>query len=168
VGTRGTTGFIIDGTRKSGYQQYDSYPSAVGKDVLTFARTLGDSDHELLRVKELARKLKIVPEDGKPTVKQAATLAQYTDSNVSTGNDWYATLRNTQGKPDLILESGYITGNNSFNEEEYDYVLDLDHLTLIVYSGHHKLTAIGFDELPSDEDFIADIEARENALYAEV
>jgi len=154
MGTRGTTGFQIDGVRKSSYQQYDSYLDGVGLDVLNFVREIGEGE-DRERVNILARGLKIVPESGKPTAAEIAHIGTtYLNANVSEGNDWYAFLRETQGKPGLILDAGLVTGNESFRNEEYDYVINLDTDTLDVYAYNEQIGSLPFANLPTDEQFV--------------
>jgi len=38
MGTRGVYGFERDGVKKITYNHYDSYPSALGKDVVSFIK----------------------------------------------------------------------------------------------------------------------------------
>jgi hypothetical protein len=155
MGTRGTTGFQIDGVRKSSYQQYDSYLDGVGLDVLAFTRRIASGEVDRERVNTLARELKLVDESAIPEASEFATIGNvYLNANVSAGNDWYAILRETQGHPDLILDSGFAAGNGSFQNEEYDYVINLDADTLDVYAYGQKLGSLAFAELPTDEEFV--------------
>jgi hypothetical protein len=158
LGTRGTTGFIIDGQRKSSYQQYDSYLEGVGVEVLAFTRKLAAPAKygiDLSSVHKLARDLKIVPESGKPTPEDLKLIGDsYHDGNVSTGSDWYSYLRLTQGNPAAILDSGYATGDDSFGHEEYDYVIDFDAEQLVVYAGGNLIATHPFANLPTNKEFI--------------
>lgn len=153
MGTRGTVGFIIDNERKSSYQQYDSYPSGVGLDVLAFVRQIADPESGVSRalVDALARELRVVPENGKPTADDLKLIGDVYHQNVSSGDDWYSYLRSTQGKPALILDSGYATGHDLFGSEVYDYVINLDSDVLVVYKYGKQIAAYPFTALPTDE-----------------
>ena len=75
MGTRGFTGFVVDGTEKIAYQQFDSYPSGVGVEVLAFLKTYP----ELLAK---ARDLKVVNENSKPSAADVKALQPWTDLGV--------------------------------------------------------------------------------------
>jgi hypothetical protein len=140
MGTRGLTGFVVNNQIKAGYQQFDSYPGGVGVEVLNFCRTL-DKPDSLIELRKKVMALKVVPENGNPTPEQFAELKKngFADSGVSTGSDWYAALRNTQGKPAEILRSGFVTDSASFGNDslfcEWAYVIDTDNNMLEVYKG---------------------------------
>jgi hypothetical protein len=159
------------------YGQYDGYPSGVGMNVLNFCRQgIGSATIEKVI------NLKVVSESDEPTTEEASALSKYSNGNVSTGSDWYATLRETQGNPEMILESGYILNSFEFGFDglfcEWGYVLDLDNGNLDVYRGFfqypsglsglwdretepgsyfpiQKIASFSFDSLPSDEEFLA-------------
>ena len=140
MGTRGLLGVIIDGEEKLTYQQYDSYPDGVGADVRMFlemALTVEGVDG----LRKKARRLKVVNDDMTPTAEDVAALSRYTNTKVGAQStqDWYCLLRETQGKLDLILESGYVRDAASFAADslfcEWGYVVDLDAEVLEVYRG---------------------------------
>lgn len=165
MGTRGTTGFIADGKTFASYQQYDSYPAGVGVQVLQFARQYLAEDRIREDIKAAVLNLKVVDESGKPTAEEVEALKDFTDSHVSTGSDWYATLRNCQGRPDLIIKSGYILDSvANFNQEEYDWQLDLDANVLRGFQGEYVLCEHPFGALPTDEEFVRLAEQEEEAL----
>jgi hypothetical protein len=183
MGTRHLVAFTANGKTKAMYGQYDGYISGVGQTVLDFCRKGIGSD-----TIEKVTKLIVVPEGAEPTPTQANALSKYSDGRVSTGADWYATLRECQGDPALILESGYILDSFNFGYDgifcEYAYVLDFDKGCLDVYKGYQdklnglnglwndtdrwepshdgskkfgvqKVASFKFNDLPSDEDFLA-------------
>src|SRR5271169_1739417 len=94
MGTRGAYGFIVDEVEKVTYNHFDSYPSGLGKDILTF---LSGKDLNLL--KENAQKIQMVDERSVPTKEQIAVCKNFTDLGVSSQseNDWYCLLREAQG-----------------------------------------------------------------------
>lgn len=156
MGTRGITGFIIDGQERMAYQQYDSYPEGVGRDVLNFARSITDIEE----VREKVRALRVVDEHAVVTPEELAEIGKRYWEDVDTGKSWYAYLRATQGNPALIIESGFIAdaSDEAHGEDgwlEYSWVLDLDNREFIGYEGSlaevEKIRA-SFDSLPTDEE----------------
>lgn len=138
MGTRGLTGFVLDNQIKASYQQYDSYPDGVGVDVLAFARGIDD----LVQLRRQVSKLKVVPEQGKPTKAQRDALANRAGITAEEGSDWYWALRDTQGQPGRILESGYILDSADFGKDslfcEWAYLINTDDSTLEVYKGFQE------------------------------
>lgn len=144
MGTRGSTSFVIDGTTKTGYQQFDSYPSGVGDTVLTFIRKVMD-EGRLDEVKEQVRALRVVDDTVKPSAADIKRLKEFHDDRVSTGSEeeWYSLLRNTQGDPEAILRAGVIEDASEFPEKnslfcEYSYVLDFDAEVFEVHRGFQQ------------------------------
>lgn len=144
MGTRGLTGFYLDGEAKLAYMQYDSYPSGAGVHALTWVKnnviSHGYGKYALKTgVADRIRAIRLVLENGIPTAEQRKDLENYTDAKVSTGTDWYSTLRNCQGLPGDYINAGYMPGNKEFGEDslmcEWAYVIDIDKGALDVYSG---------------------------------
>lgn len=137
MGTRHLVAFTAHGETKAMYGQYDGYISGVGMNVLNFCRQgIGSATIEKVI------NLKVVPANGTPTPEEANALSKYSNDSVSSGDDWYATLRECQGDPALILESGYILDSFDFGFDgifcEYAYVLDFDKGCLDVYKGFQE------------------------------
>ena len=144
MGTRHLVGFTHNGVTKANYGQYDGYPSGVGSDVLTFAQSLPKryGEDKVAIINGLGTEvdaLIVVPESGTPTDAERAKLAEFTDARVSSGDDWYAVLRNCQGDLEAILRSGYILDSFNFGFDgifcEWAYIIDLDTFRLDVYEG---------------------------------
>ena len=96
MGTRGLTGFIVDGKWYATYNHFDSYPEGLGMEVLEFCKTITDWD----KVKELVRGITLVTNDTvQVTPDIIAMYNQFADTTVSTQNkeDWYCLLRDLQG-----------------------------------------------------------------------
>lgn len=98
--------------------------------------------------------------------------------------DWYQLLRHTQGRPDLILEAGYIEDASQFPTEslfaEWGYIVDLDAKAFEAYKGFQETAHTGgrfasrdghddyypvqlvaswpLDGLPSADEFIATLD----------
>jgi hypothetical protein len=147
MGTRGFTGLVIDGVEKIGYQQYDSYPSGVGVQVL---KELHELVKDMDRFKELAQELQVVSNSTPPTADQIERLAEFTDLGVSnqSTDDWYCVLRSTQGSIRETLRAGFVEDNHTFPLDslfcEYGYLVDLDKGTFEVYEGfQHEIPKTG-------------------------
>lgn len=141
MGTRGVTGFRLDGIDKIGYQQFDSYPTGVGRGVV---KDLHDLLRERSGTEQAIRSLQVVDDKTPPTPDQIERLAAFTDlrvSNQSTG-DWYCLLRQTQGEPALILKAGFVEDSAAFMADslfcEWGYIANFDENVLEVYRGFQK------------------------------
>lgn len=143
MGTRGTMGVRIDGQDKLTYNHFDSYPDGLGKSMVDDYLEMTKL-YDISAIKELARNLVLVDGKSKPTAKQKRDLKQYADTDVSrqTLNDWYCLLRNLQGELAKTLEAGFMIDNHKFMAEslfcEWSYILNLDEMTLEVYTGFMK------------------------------
>ncbi len=144
MGTRGLTGFVVDGKVKASYQQHDSYPTGVGFRVVEF---LENTKMSLDEMRDAVRALKVVSEADQPTADEAKYLGSFHDGSVSTGADWYSNLRNCQGYPGLILESGFILDSVFFAQNslfcEWAYLINLDECVIEVYKGFNEYDAVG-------------------------
>lgn len=184
MGTRGFVGFVADDQETITYNHWDAYPSGVGGDVLEFVRRTTESRLTEEITKTLVTNLKHVSDDVPPTRDQVVELAQYADLGVSKGNlyeEWYGLLRETQGRPDLILECGYAENMPDWPLDslfcEWGYVVDFDRRAFDVYRGFqqspptdgrwvghsqnrgyypvNRVASYSFDSLPTREEFIA-------------
>lgn len=139
MGTRGFLGFVIDGTEKIAYNHFDSYPSGLGSDVLSWLRIAASEGVE--HIEERARALTVVEADSTPTAEQIEQLREFANLNVGeqTVDDWYVLLRETQGKPGAILQAGYMEDAHDFPRDslfaEYGYLVDLDAKVFEAYRG---------------------------------
>lgn len=139
MGTRGAITFVSNGVEKATYNHWDSYPSGLGADVLNWLRS---NDWDLSTVRTQVDALLMVDDQAEPTAEERERFAQYANSNVSTGKDWYALLRETQGNPAAILEAGAAGDASGFPLDslfcEWAYVVDLDREVFEVYEGFQK------------------------------
>lgn len=137
MGTNGAWGFVLNGSERITYNHFDSYPDGLGADLLAWARQ-ADWD----KVREQVMDLTLVDESASPTEDERAQVAEYADSSVSTGGDWYSALRKTQGDPENTLRSGFMTDASDFPMDslfcEYAYLFNLDDGTFEVYQGFQK------------------------------
>lgn len=137
MGTRGFITFVIDGTEKTAYNHFDSYPTGLGHQVAE------DLKSEWV-TPDAVRALQVVNDSIKPTPDDKLRLAAFTDTGVSTGStdDWYCLLHETQGSPAKIVRAGYIEDAGDFPLDslfaEWGYVIDMDTMTLEVYAGFQK------------------------------
>ena len=144
MGTRGLTGFIINGEVKAAYQQFDSYPSGVGVNVLHFLRPLLPVDFENMRRK--AQQIVLVDSQATPTTEHIAQAIKGgcvnewgDDSERFKGSDYYGLLRSNHGNPAGHLRTGLMTDDAEFAKDslfcEWAYLINLDDLMLEVYEG---------------------------------
>lgn len=181
MSTRGFLGFVADERETITYVHYDAYPSALGADVLKWARSVTDWD----AVREQAAKLIHIDGETMPTEEQRAALAQYADprpggSKDDPGEEWYRLLHRTFGDPAATLAAGYAPHSPDWPGDsvwcEWGYLIDCDEKRFEVYQGFqtapHKgrfsgretnprsgyqavklLTAWPLTSLPDDDEF---------------
>lgn len=176
MGTRGLHGVVIDGALKTAYNHFDSYPSALGVTMLADAQKLADlAPEEFERVRQAWRKVVLVDEVASPTPEQRLVLE---DKGLDPKGQWYGILREYQGSLDSYLGAGFMLDSKEFGYDslfcEWAWVIDLDARTFEAYEGFQKIThtegrwAVGvkliakwaFDELPSEDDFLAQTEPK--------
>lgn len=140
MGTRGLNGFVIGGEVFAAYNQYDTYPDGLGATSIEFVKTLADPA-TLEQVKQEVPKLRRVDEQDEPTGAELEALAAegVIPQNVSSGSDWYATLREAQGTYEGYLKVGIILDSAKFASDslfcEYGYLVNLDDSVLEFYRG---------------------------------
>lgn len=139
MGTRGSFGFRIDGTDKTMYNHFDSYPSCLGLNVLqTLRERLSRGEGALLAQ---MRAVRVITGDTEPTPEDIAALAPYTDLSVSeqSTSDWYCLTRQLQGDTGAVLDAGVMRGDRGFMNDslfcEWAYIINGDDRTLEAYRG---------------------------------
>ena len=160
MGTRGFTTFVVDGVERTQYNHADSYPEALGLEVLHFLRStltpteddLEDASEEavtgvlLVELTNAVRSLRLVMDDrDEVTPADVAALERYTCTSVGTPlrdgetPSWYQLLRGTMGDLAAIIDSGYLLENPDLPLDslhgQWGYVIDLDDGDLEVYVG---------------------------------
>ena len=141
MGTRGFIGFVADEREAITYNQFDSYPSGVGVDVLGWLR-FAAQDVPALRGKVKA--LQVVENSSEPTAEDVERLSGFADLNVSEKDprEWYVLLRETQGNPARMLQAGVVLDASDFPLDslfaEWGYVVDLDREVFEVYEGFQR------------------------------
>ena len=145
MGTRGAIGFRINGKDKIMYNHFDSYPSALGTDVVNFAKTILNNDSLRKKIEELRAIKK--DEAPSPEIIDKATKLDLIDLSVSTQSldDWYCVLRQAQGDLNKTLDIGIYEDNENFLLDslfcEYAYIINFDEGEIPViefYKGFNK------------------------------
>lgn len=156
MGTRGFFGFYYKGKYYLVYNHYDSYPEALGANLVKEIKKAIDEG----RLSEWQNKLnsiKVVTSDVVPTSDDVKLLKPYTNLQVGTQShsDWYCLLRECQGSLEKVLSSGYLFSMAHTPEEcmsdwtEYGYVVDLDHNKFnVYYCGDGTTNSHDFTNLP--------------------
>jgi hypothetical protein len=140
MGTRGAYGFRINEQDKVTYNHFDSYPSCLGKEVMSYiARTPLD------RMKQVAARIKLVDRESAPSPELIHKYKSYANLRVSQQRyeDWYCLLRETQGdlfpyNNDLehMIDSQDFLSDSLFCE--WAYIINLDAGRFEVYRGFNK------------------------------
>lgn len=144
MGTRGASGFKVNGQLKVMYNHYDSYPDGLGTEVVSFVRSVVENK-QVDQLIANAAKLILVDETSKPTDELIDKYTKFADQDVSTRrlDDWYVLLRDLQGdgilRKTLSGEVEHIMDGESFLRDslfcEYAYIINLDDRTLEFYKG---------------------------------
>ena len=133
MGTRGIIGVVQDGVMKGSYNQYDMYPTGVGRDLQKELDGVGFEE-----ISRRARKMRWVNEDATPTAAERKKYAEYFE-NVSTGKDWYSLLRDQQGSLMKRLRAGIATDGTEFAKDslfcEWGYIFDCDTEKVVILKG---------------------------------
>lgn len=159
MGTRSSIGVHVNGKDKLTYNQYDGYPTGMGKEVYEQICAL-IKQHGWDGVVKLATKLKQVNSNKVFTEKEKE---KYGDlwQQVDTGKNMYALLRGLQGDLGAMLERGIMTKDNEFIKDslfcEWAYILNVDEKTFEIY--------MGFQRSPSTNGRYKDLPANKEGYY---
>ena len=140
MGTRGLMGVRIGGVDKLTYNHWDSYPSRLGNDIVTYLKEIVNMDEEVEKVKSL----RLVSEDGKPTTEDIEKFNKHANINVGEKkfDSWYCLLRELQGKLGETLSSGVMIDSRDFIDDslfcEWAYIVNFDEMVLEVYKGYQQ------------------------------
>lgn len=109
MGTRGLLGFIILGQRHAAYNHWDSYPNALGMDIVAFISSLTPEDYATMA--HLVADITWADSKSKPSPELQENYRKlgFSDTRVSNQSleDWYCLLRKTQGAAALpAIRSG--------------------------------------------------------------
>lgn len=139
MGTRGCYGYRIKGKDKVTYNHMDSYPSELGYSVLSYVHNT--STEKML---EVAKKIKLVKSNSKPTKKQIKECEKFANLGVGTGkiDEWYCLLRNAQGELGVFEDIPYMIDSHNFLADslfyEWAYIVNLDTKKVEIYKGFNK------------------------------
>ena len=111
MGTRGLLGFIILGQRHAAYNHWDSYPDALGKNIVDFILSLKSEDYATMA--RLVAEVTWVDSKSKPSpeLQEHYRKLGFSDTYCSnqTLEDWYCFLRKMQGAAALpAIQSGQL------------------------------------------------------------
>lgn len=160
MSTRGILGFVVDGQVKITYSPYDSYPSGLGAEVLSFVRRIVEEGN-LPLWRKLANDL--VLHDGEQKVeshdlelaRQIVELDNETRRKtlvrgtfvVTTESPWEEVLTTLNGNPEKILTMGHVVEEPYFAADslfcEWGYVINFDESTIEVYKGFQSSPGTG-------------------------
>lgn len=143
MGTRGVIGTLKGGVLKASYQQYDTYPTSTGKDLQMEMAEIIEEGYEpedlFGYMAPLVDKMTYVKASDKPTREQAKEYAALLNKGVSTGDDWYAQLREQQGSLMKRLNWGIATDDTTFVKDslfcEWGYIFDFDAQKVLILRG---------------------------------
>lgn len=125
MGTRGLNGWVQKGKYYGQYNQFDTYPSGLGNDMVKLAKKITKEDG-WEKFKENALKMKRITKDTLDSKKDADIIARYIkffDEQVSTGKvtEPYALFRHLQGMG--LMEHLYL-GNIEHYRDQMDFIND--------------------------------------------
>lgn len=142
MGTRGAVGFRSENQDRVQYNHFDSYPSGLGHDVLTFI-----SKTNMEELKNIANNIELINEDDVPTENQINACQKWTDLTVGEGTveSWYCLLRNAQGNLNAYKDGlKYMLDAQSFLLDslfcEYAYIINVDTKKLEFYCGFNEVS----------------------------
>ena len=153
MGTRGLIGFRVNNVDKIAYVHSDSYPTWLGVQTLKFFRT-ADAD----QLAKVAKRLKPVHEDRKPTQKQYDTLAKHLEGvdqlRANPEGTWYDALRALQGKWKPLYDGlPFILNSAAFIWScEWAYIYDVETTTLEIYCNSRVPRGLGRYNVRDTED----------------
>lgn len=133
MSTRGLYGFKFNGNIKATYCHSDSYPDWLGRNVATFIKS-----HDVSDMKRFVNDIILKDEDAPYTAEDVKFCANhdFLNDNIAGGKtDWYALLRNLQGRLDRLWDTwkggnpAYMLEYASFEKSpvcQYVYYINLD------------------------------------------
>jgi hypothetical protein len=170
MGTRGTTGIIINNIPKLTFNNFDSYPSGLGNSVIEFIKFVNKEENGWEILKKNADKVVELDGNELDSSKEEDRIIiekykKYADLGVSNKRyeDLYCLFRKIQGIEWLYeifkgeLEH-YVFNNNFIKDSlycEYAYIINLDTMKLEFYDGFQKKPQKGnrFGEIAEKEYF---------------
>ncbi|KAJ3507441.1 hypothetical protein NLJ89_g6303 [Agrocybe chaxingu] len=158
MGTRGLLGFIIGAQRHADYNHYDSYPDALGHDIVAFLLSLkGPEDYE--KMAGLVRNITWVDEASTPSPELQRKYSELGFSNPQVSNqsleEWYCLLDKMQGAAALpAIQNGdleHLVESIDFIEDtlfcEWAYFIDFENRKFETWAYGEKLDEVAFQVL---------------------
>lgn len=142
MSTSGLYGFIKDGVEKATYNQLDSDPPSLGRDVINFIKNTSDSE-----LGAVYNNIVLVKENDVPTEGELAYIraSGQEDHDSIEGEKWYCAIRGSQGDFTLYMRLAkndlriYMTDGSEFILDslycEYAYYINLDTKQLEFWKG---------------------------------
>lgn len=165
MGTRGAIGWRIDGEDHATYNHFDSYPSHLGVQFIKDAQAMLATEDDEETYKQKVRSVQWVKEDATPTPaeRQVYMAMGVANVDVSTGSDWYSTLRELQGELKKNIDLGVMIESTAFLKDslfcEWAYLINFDDRVLEFYQGFNqnaqapgRFAAFGEPENEGDRD----------------
>lgn len=139
MGTRGAYGYRLKQKDKVTYNHFDSYLDGLGIEILEYVRVTPTE-----KMLEVAKKIKLVQQDKKPTAKQIEACKKYANLNVGNNSikDWYCLLRDAQGKMEAFEDTPFMIDSQTFLKDslfcEWAYIVNLDSGCVEIYKGFNQ------------------------------
>jgi len=140
MGTRGIWGFRKNGIDKFQYNQFDTYPNGLGKEIIELLQNTSIGN-----LNKICDEIIIVSEEIPPTDEQIKECYEFLNTTVSTGDpkEWYCLLREAQGNPNAYKDGlKYMEEAGDFIKDslfcEYGYVINLDENKFEYWKGYQK------------------------------
>jgi len=139
MSTRGAVGFYKKGVDKITYNHFDSYPSGLGNVMKQFF-----SETSPAQIEDIFAKIVLVDNYTPVSKQDRIKYAQFSNKEVSSGEDWYSLLRETQGNFEAYRDTDlpFMIDNKNFMEDslfcEWAYIYNLDKDVLEIYRGFQR------------------------------
>lgn len=165
MGTRGLVGVKYNDKMYATYNHWDSYPDALGAEMLVLAQKINDENGWDV-LKHNINGVDLVGDKSEPTQDIINKYRKYANTGVSSGqlNEWYVLMRELQGA-DIIREiyNGnvqHMIDNQKFLNDslscEYAYIINLDSMHLDCYAdGNNLIASLPLDNLNVEAMFAA-------------
>lgn len=149
MGTRHIVGTIHNDQLHGSYAQYDGYPTGTGAklqgELRAFIGSVTDIELMWPHITALVAAMRYVDASDNPTPEEAEKYKNVSDLMVSTGRDWYATLREHHGSLMLPLGTGIATDQPDFIKNslmcEWAYIFDCDLQKVYILRGFNTTRA---------------------------
>ena len=152
MGTVGIVGYKYMGKSINTYNHFDSYPSALGMEVIKEIKKINDWE----RFRNNFNGIKIINSDYITSKDEIESSIRWYDSQVGYGkkNDPYCLLRHLQGSIQIpsIYEGQVSMLIDGYPFDGYSYILNLDDEMLEFYEEDVFMSEFPFSCLPNEND----------------